>query len=84
MWSPASGFLLWLETPRQVDALDLHSHARKFGISVSPGQMFSSQSGFSNYLRLNCANDPTPRLLRAVAKLGKICRNLAEESSGSK
>ena len=80
---PAAGFLLWLKLPRQVNALDLYSRARICGIGVSPGQIFSSQSDLSNYLRLNCANDPTPRLLRAVAKLGAICTDLAAEGGKS-
>jgi len=74
---PAAGFLLWVELPRQIDALEVHSRAREAGIGISPGQLFSSQSGLSNYLRLNCANEPTPRLLRGVAKLGEICGRLA-------
>lgn len=74
---PAAGFLLWLELPGGVDALELHARAREAGIGVSPGQVFSSQSQLSGFLRLNCANEPTPRLLRAVARLGEIARELA-------
>lgn len=74
---PVAGFLLWAELPAGVNALDVHAHARRAGIGVSPGQLFSSQSGLSHHVRLNGANEPTPRLLRAVGKLGEICKTLA-------
>jgi DNA-binding transcriptional MocR family regulator len=77
---PRAGFLLWIELPPQVDALEVHARARALGIGVSPGHLFSSQSVLSHHLRLNCANEPTPRLLRAVGKLGEICCELANSA----
>jgi DNA-binding transcriptional MocR family regulator len=70
---PVAGFLLWVELPASIDALDVHRRALAEGISVSPGQLFSPQSGFHHHLRLNCANEPTARLLRAVDRIGEIC-----------
>ncbi|MDR3509645.1 MAG: PLP-dependent aminotransferase family protein [Caulobacteraceae bacterium] len=70
---PTAGFLLWVELPAHIDALEIHRRALAEGISVSPGQLFSPQSSFSHHLRLNCANEPTPRLLRAIDRLGEIC-----------
>jgi DNA-binding transcriptional MocR family regulator len=71
---PDAGFLLWIELPRSVDALKVHARAMAEGISVSPGQLFSPQSSFTHHLRLNCANELTPQLLRAVDRIGEICR----------
>lgn len=76
--APRAGFLLWVELPRQVNALEVHRRALELGIGVSPGPLFSSRSDLPNHLRLNCANEPTPRLLGAVGQVGEICRGLVE------
>jgi DNA-binding transcriptional MocR family regulator len=73
---PEAGFLLWVELPSSIDALDVHRRALAEGISVSPGQLFSPQSSFGHHLRLNCANEPTASLLRAIDRIGEICGEL--------
>lgn len=73
---PRAGFLLWVALPPGVDALKVHAHALRLGIGVSPGQLFSPQSDLHNFLRLNCANEPTYKLLRAVDQLGQICTDM--------
>jgi DNA-binding transcriptional MocR family regulator len=37
---PAAGFLLWVELPQQVNALEVHRRALALGIGVSPGPCF--------------------------------------------
>lgn len=74
---PTAGFLLWVELPSQVSALEVHRQALLLGIGVSPGPLFSPGAELHNYLRLNCANEPTPQLLEAVAQIGEICCQLA-------
>jgi len=77
---PAAGFLLWVELPQQIDALEVHRRALALGIGVSPGPLFSPKAELQNFLRLNCANEPTPQLLNAVAQIGGICHELAKNS----
>lgn len=76
---PAAGFLLWVELPLSVNALEVHRRALARGIGVSPGPLFSPGAELANFLRLNCANEPTPRLLDAVDQIGGICHELARE-----
>jgi DNA-binding transcriptional MocR family regulator len=78
--APPAGFLLWLELPRQVDALQVHRLALALGIGVSPGPLFSPRGDLVHHLRLNCANEPTPRLLGAVDQIGQLCRELASRT----
>lgn len=73
---PQAGFLLWVQLPPSVDALAVHRRALALGIGVSPGPLFSPQSDLAHHLRLNCANEPTPRLLGAVGSIGQLCREL--------
>ncbi len=79
--APAAGFLLWVALPLGVNALEVHRRALALGIGVSPGPLFSPGAELQNYLRLNCANEPTPQLLSAVDRIGEICRELAGEGS---
>ncbi|RFB71162.1 MULTISPECIES: PLP-dependent aminotransferase family protein [unclassified Herbaspirillum] len=76
--APCAGFLLWVELPRHVDVLEVHRQALALGIGVSPGPLFSPRADLLNYLRLNCANEPTPRLLGAVEQIGMLCNRLAQ------
>ncbi|MXG37065.1 PLP-dependent aminotransferase family protein, partial [Escherichia coli] len=74
---PAAGFLLWVELPQQVNALEVHRRALALGIGVSPGPLFSPGAELTHFLRLNCANEPSPRLLNAVEQIGALCHELA-------
>ncbi|MCG7367468.1 PLP-dependent aminotransferase family protein [Pantoea sp. ACRSH] len=78
---PAAGFLLWVELPHPIDTLEVHRRALALGIGVSPGALFSpGGSDLHNFLRLNCANEPTPELLKAVQQIGALCIELASKS----
>lgn len=79
---PAAGFLLWVELPHSIDTLEVHRRALALGIGVSPGTLFSPGAELHNFLRLNCANEPTPHLLNAVQQIGALCHELAAEDAG--
>jgi DNA-binding transcriptional MocR family regulator len=71
-----AGYTLWLELPAAVDAVRLMRMADAQGIGVAPGPVFSASLGYRNYVRLNVANDPTPRLLAAVDRLGRLAAQM--------
>lgn len=73
---PEAGALLWVALPSNVDALGVHRRALLEGIGVSPGHLFSPQSSYRHRLRLNCANAVSPSLLRAVDRIGELCREV--------
>ena len=74
--APEAGFLLWVELPPQINALEVHRRALALGIGVSPGPLFSPEAALQNFLRLNCANQPTAQLLNAVDQIDAICHAL--------
>ena len=69
---PAGGYLLWVEMPQEVNALEIHRRALALGISVAPGPIFSAKQDFTNCLRLNYGYDWSPRRAQAVATLGRL------------
>ncbi|MFU2317265.1 PLP-dependent aminotransferase family protein [Rahnella sp. PCH160] len=76
---PTAGFLLWVELPPQLNAWAVYRRALALGIGVSPGPLFSPGAELENFLRLNCANEPSPDLLNAVEQIGALCHELAGE-----
>jgi DNA-binding transcriptional MocR family regulator len=51
--APAGGFLLWVELPETVDALELYRRCMARGVSLAPGPVFSATGGNRNFIRLN-------------------------------
>jgi len=70
---PRGGFVLWVEVPPPFDSLRLYEEARKRGISVAPGSIFSLTGKFRNALRLNAAvwSPETAAGLRTVGELAR-------------
>ncbi|MFP5304831.1 MAG: PLP-dependent aminotransferase family protein, partial [Gammaproteobacteria bacterium] len=69
---PDGGFLLWVQLPVGTDALELYRRAIAEGIEFAPGALFGS--GFADCLRLNCGHRITPRIERAIRRLGALAR----------
>lgn len=74
---PQGGFVLWVQMPMQVDALDLHKKAIKERIAFMPGPLFSASGKLRDYLRLNCGNSWSHDIAIAVEKLGHMVHDEA-------
>ena len=74
---PVGGFVLWVELPKSVDAIQLYRRALAERISIAPGPMFSPTGRFQRCIRLNCAQPRDARLERALARLGELAGDLA-------
>ena len=51
----ARWLLLWITLPEQINATQLYHLALQQGISIAPGQLFSSSESFSHCFRFNTA-----------------------------
>jgi len=69
---PEGGYFVWVELPKGVDALKLHSLALSHNISIAPGQLFSSDRRFSHHVRLNFGHPGHDGVEGAMATLGRI------------
>lgn len=74
--APSGGFVLWVELPPPISALQFQDRALKEKISIAPGPMFSARQQFENCLRINCGHGKSPRLDEAIGKLGLIAKRL--------
>jgi DNA-binding transcriptional MocR family regulator len=69
---PAGGFVLWIELPPGISALELHARALAEKISIAPGPIFSAKQRFTNCLRISCARPFDPDVERALERLGAL------------
>ncbi len=69
---PLGGYFLWIELPKNADALHIHRSALARGISIAPGPMFSAERKFLNCIRLNYGHPWDERTEAAMAALGRI------------
>ncbi len=65
--------MLWIELPRNVNALKLHRAALLERISILPGVLFSATGRYKNYIRINCGHVWTKSHDRALLTLGRLC-----------
>jgi len=65
---PEGGLFLWAGLPAGVDVDELTLEARRAGILLAPGSMFSLTARGSGRLRFNAAYSSDPRLLEFLAE----------------
>lgn len=74
--NPRGGFVLWVELPSTVDSMRLFAEARKAGISIAPGPIFSPVGNFRNYIRLSCGFPWDQKIEGAIGQLGQMVGRL--------
>jgi DNA-binding transcriptional MocR family regulator len=70
------GYFLWVALPAHINTTELYHLALQQGISIAPGQLFSSSEGFSHCFRFNTAWPWDARAEAAVETLGKLIARL--------
>jgi DNA-binding transcriptional MocR family regulator len=74
---PSGGFVLWVELPRRVNALELHARALRAGIGIAPGPIFSAKQRFQSFIRINCGRSWNDAIERAVGTLGSLAADMS-------
>jgi DNA-binding transcriptional MocR family regulator len=69
---PAYGFLIWLQLPDGLDALDYYRAALKQRVTVMPGLVFSASGGFKDFIRLNVGHPWSDELAAALQRLAGL------------
>ncbi len=73
---PAGGYMLWVELPGRINAMNLYQAALAQHISILPGTIFYATGRFRNYIRLNCGHSWTDAHERALLTLGRLCEKV--------
>ena len=78
---PQGGFVLWVELPQEVSALELQQAALARGIAVAPGPIFSARQRFQHYIRISCGFPWSARFADATAALGELARGAVAKAA---
>lgn len=62
----SSGYFLWIELPKEVDAQQLYEQLLQQHISVAPALLFKPEPTSQHYIRLNCSFEWTANIENAV------------------
>ena len=73
---PEGGGVLWLELPNNVDSVDLFLEARKNGINIAPGAIFSTQDKFGSHIRLSCTSLWSEPIRAGLETVGALATGL--------
>ncbi|MBA3647452.1 MAG: PLP-dependent aminotransferase family protein [Chitinophagales bacterium] len=73
---PQGGYVLWIELNKKIDAMELYQRAMKYHISISPGQIFSTQSRFENCIRISFGRPYDAEVERGLKRLGGLVREM--------
>jgi DNA-binding transcriptional MocR family regulator len=77
MTRPAGGFILWVEMPEEIDAIELFHRALERGIGIAPGPLFSLTEKYSNFIRLS-ASFWDEHIEQGIKVLGELARGLQQ------
>jgi DNA-binding transcriptional MocR family regulator len=75
---PAGGVVLWLELPVRVEGTKLFRSALASRIGISPSIVSSVKGEYRNYIRLGCGLSWSATIEKALKKLGKLAKALAD------
>lgn len=70
--TPRGGFVLWVELPAGVDALQLHDQALRRRIVVAPGPLFSARQRFANFIRISAGHPWCERIAEGMRTLARL------------
>jgi DNA-binding transcriptional MocR family regulator len=74
--NPAGGLFLWVELPREVDALELFHACLDERIVIAPGTMFSATDHFRHCIRLGLGGEWDEAHRQALRRVGEVAGRL--------
>lgn len=69
---PQGGYALWIELESHIDAFCLFEIAMQHGISIAPGQVFSTDARFSNFIRISFGKPLNDEIRKSIQILGGL------------
>lgn len=71
---PQGGYALWIELEPHIDAFNLFQTAMKHQIAIAPGQVFSTDARFSNFIRISFGAPLNAEILKSIKVLGDLIK----------
>jgi DNA-binding transcriptional MocR family regulator len=74
--SPQGGYALWIELDKHINAFELYQLAIAQNISIAPGQIFSTDGRFTNFIRISFGIPFDDVVEQSFKVLGDLVRKL--------
>ena len=82
-WTPpARGLVLWLTLPEWMDPVSVYEEARRHGVLVTPGVLYSASGRDRHALRLAFCGEKPERLAEGARRLGRALREMRPPRRG--
>ncbi len=78
---PAGGYVLWVELPPQINAFNVFRTALEQQIGIYPGQVFSTDGRFTNFIRISFGHPFNAEIDRSLKLLGQLIRSEANKAA---
>lgn len=76
---PQGGYALWIELNKKINAFELYQVAIEQNISIAPGQIFSTDSRFTNFMRISFGLTYDGRMEKSFGLLGQLVKDLEKK-----
>jgi DNA-binding transcriptional MocR family regulator len=73
---PKGGYALWIELDKKINAFELYQAAIEQHISIAPGQIFSTDARFTNFIRVSFGIAFTDEIEKSFRTLGELIKKL--------
>jgi DNA-binding transcriptional MocR family regulator len=73
---PQGGYALWIELNKSINAFELYQAAIKQNISIAPGQIFSTDARFTNFIRISFGLPYDETVEQSFRVLGALVKRL--------
>jgi DNA-binding transcriptional MocR family regulator len=78
MTQPRGGYVLWIELDKNIDAFKLYQEAVAKNISIAPGQIFSTDSRFTHFIRISFGISFDETVDKSIRVLGNLIKAKAK------
>ncbi len=72
---PQGGYALWIELDKSINAFELYQAAMQQNISIAPGQIFSTDARFTNFIRISFGMPYDDVVDKSFKVLGQLIRD---------
>jgi DNA-binding transcriptional MocR family regulator len=72
---PSGGYVLWIELPGKVDAVDLFRRAQAKNIVIAPGPLFTMSNRYTSFIRMSYSEAWSPVVEDAIATVGQLANS---------
>ncbi|OOQ56504.1 aminotransferase-like domain-containing protein [Mucilaginibacter pedocola] len=77
---PQGGYVLWVELDKSINAFELYKLAIQQNISIAPGQIFSTDARFSNFIRISFGLPYDSAIDESFRVLGVLINDLTHKT----